>query len=129
MCNKIIKAKIKAKVEAFRTKSSVPELFHRTKVNLRKAIRDAMKALMGRFENKFSSNNSREIWSSIDSITNYKGPKTTVRSDDTTLPNKLSDYYARFDKGNLSSPFSDRNGDTTAPFNISVMRLRLNLSC
>ena len=39
-----------------------------------------------------------------------------MSSDYTTLPKKLSDYYARFDKGDVSSPFVARNGDTTSPF-------------
>ena len=78
---------------------------HRIMGDLRKAIRDAKKSLKDRLEKKFSSINSREIWFSIDSLTIYKGPKTTVSSDDTTLPNKLSDYYARFDNGNPNSNF------------------------
>ena len=84
-CNKIIKVKIKAKNENILTKSSDPELFHRTKVDLRKSIRDAKKALKDRLEKKFASNNSADIWSSIDSIANNKGPKTSVSSDDTTF--------------------------------------------
>ena len=43
LCNKTIKAKIKAKDKAFLTKSSDPELIHRTKGDLLKAIRDAKK--------------------------------------------------------------------------------------
>ena len=40
-CNKTIKAKIKAKGKDFRTKSNDRKLFHRTKVDLRKAVMDA----------------------------------------------------------------------------------------
>ena len=40
-CNKAIKAKIKVKDKAFQTKSSDPELFHPTKGDYCKAIRDA----------------------------------------------------------------------------------------
>ena len=57
---------------------------------------------------------------------NYKGPKTIVSSDDTTLPNKLNDYYAQFDKANLSCPFTAKNGDTAAPFNISMLSAKAN---
>ena len=44
-----------------------------------------------------------------------------MSSDDTTLQIKLSNYYTRFDKGNLSSPFFVRNGYATAPFNIDEL--------
>ena len=47
-----------------------------------------------RLEMSLTTNNSTGMWSSIDSITNFKGHKTTVSSDDTTLPNKVDGYYA-----------------------------------
>ena len=121
-CIKTIKAETKAK--AFLTKSSDQELNHRTKGDLLEAIRDAKKALRDRLEKKFASNNSRDIWSSIHSITKNKGHKTTVSSDHTNLQNKPNNYYARFDKGNLSSPFLARNSDTMAPFNISMQAVK-----
>ena len=67
-------------ITAFQMKSRT---FHQAKGNLRKANKDARKALKDRLEKKFASNNSRDIWSSIDSIMEFKGPKTTVSTDDT----------------------------------------------
>ena len=100
-CSKIFKSKD----EAIQAMSNDTKRFHRTKGDIRKPVRDAKGALKDRLEKKLASNNSRDIWSSIDSITSYKGLNTTVSSDDSTLPNKLCDYYVRFDKGNLCPSF------------------------
>ena len=46
-----------------------------------------------------------------------------MSSYDAAPQNKLCDYYVRFDKANVSSPFS-RNSYTMAPFSISVLAVK-----
>ena len=40
----------------------------------------------------------------MNTITQYKGSKRTVDSDDVTLPDKLNEFYARFDRENDTTP-------------------------
>lgn len=44
--------------------------------------------------NKLTTNNSRAVWKEI---TNYKKEPTSPPDEDPSLPDKLSDFYARFE--------------------------------
>ncbi|PIK41457.1 hypothetical protein BSL78_21686 [Apostichopus japonicus] len=59
-------------------------------------------------------------------ITNYKGVKRSADSDDAELPDKLNEFYTRFDKDNNSQPSPANNTDVTAPFVIDVTSVRNN---
>ncbi|XP_071831966.1 uncharacterized protein [Apostichopus japonicus] len=119
-CDKVIKAKLKAKDEAYRTKTTDPDLYHRAKSDLRKAIKKAKRAQKDRIEQKFQTANSREVWANIEAITQYKGVKRSVNTDDAALPDKLNEFYARFDRGNSNQPIPVNNGHATAPFNSDI---------
>ncbi|KAK0145614.1 hypothetical protein N1851_015471 [Merluccius polli] len=64
---------------------------------LLKSIRTAKKSHTEKFKNCYTGNDSRRMWQGIQAVTNYKGNKHTASTSDTTLPDKLNSFYARFD--------------------------------
>ena len=70
------------------------------KTSLNKAIREAKKKLKEKTEDKFESNNAKELWTNLGLITQYKAKPKTANENDPSLPNKLNEFYARFDREN-----------------------------
>ena len=78
-----------------------------------------------KLEENFSSGDSKQLWANMNIITQYKGPKKSTDSDDVTLPNKLNDFYARFDRNNLSTPAPlPSDDDTPLPLTITEHDVR-----
>ena len=65
------------------------------------------------------------MWTNISDITQYKGPRRTVDDSDATLPDRLSDFYSRFDKDNNTTPdYTPVPDGTPPPFTISEHEVR-----
>ena len=117
--------KLRAKDEAYRIKSSNPDLYHGRKAELRRAIKDAKRVQRELIETKFQSSNSRELWANIGLITQYKGLKRSFNTDDPSLANKLNEFYARFDRQNNCESFPKDNSNTnTAPLVIETTSVK-----
>lgn len=98
--NKVVRSRLVAKDQAFRDKESDPESYRRAKSDLNKAIRDTKREYKERIEDNFATDDPREAWANINLVTNYKGAKRSASTDDASLPDKLNEFYARFDKEN-----------------------------
>ena len=58
-----------------------------------------------KLEDQFKENNTREVWKNIQQLTNYKNRSPPAADEDPDLPNKLNQFYARFDTANhFTSP-------------------------
>ena len=56
----------------------------------------------------------------VSKVTNYKGPTRSVDTEDETLPDRLNDFYARFDRDNKTTPAPlPVSDDEPPPFIIS----------
>ena len=65
------------------------------------------------------------MWSNISKITHYKGPKRTVDDSDATLPDRLNEFYSRFDRDNNTTPvYTPVPDDAPPPFTISEHEVR-----
>ena len=115
--SKVIRAKIVAKDNA--------ETYRHAKRELKKAIREAKRSHRDRVEEKFQSGDSKALWSNINLITNYKGHSKTADPDDVTLPDRLNEFYARFDRDNNSQPsLAPRDDDDVTPLVITEHDVR-----
>ena len=63
-----------------------------------------IKGVDAKLEAIFYSRDSQNLWDNMNIITQYKGPKKLVNTDDVTLPDKLNTFYARFDRDNKTTP-------------------------
>ena len=92
-----VKMKIKAKNEAF--KSGNHQSFAKAKYELKRTIHKAKTAYGAKLEEQFSSNDTRSVWQGLQEATNYK-VKPNSNINDPNLPDKLNEFYCRFDHAN-----------------------------
>ncbi|KAI4875609.1 hypothetical protein NFI96_000891 [Prochilodus magdalenae] len=65
----------------------------------KKGIKEAKHSYKQRIEEHFENNNPRSMWNGIKALTDYK-TNTPQASDDTSLPDVLNQFFARFDNQN-----------------------------
>jgi hypothetical protein len=107
-----LKALVKAKEEAH--SSGDAAAFKRAKYDLEKAIRKAKWEYRQKLESQFQSNNTRDVWQGMQTITNYKKKAPPVDVSDKDLPDKLNEFYARFDRQN-TTPVTVQPPDPASP--------------
>ena len=120
--NTYIKHKLQAKQDAY--KDNDKDKYKNARYAAEKAIKTGKVKYPDKLEEILTTNNSKNIWQSLKVITNYKpSPKNTTITD-TTLPDKLDDFYSRFEKQNTILPSSVTN----LPPPASLLSQLLNLS-
>ena len=92
---KEVRNKLVAKNAAFR--SGDDEEFRRAKYDAHGAIARAKAEYKEKLEDQFASNNTHAVWQGLHTITQYKAKSATISSDP-TLPDRLNEFYARFDR-------------------------------
>ena len=98
--------------EAFRWGST--EDVKRLQKEARKDILQNKKKFRHKVEDSFASNNSRQLWSSLQTMTGYNPNKKSLVADDPRkLAHVLNCFYARFD----STDFSAERAATLAEVN------------
>ncbi|KAI4884175.1 hypothetical protein NFI96_007457 [Prochilodus magdalenae] len=95
--NKSVRALIKSRDEAFRSGDRLA--YSAARRNLKKGIKEAKHSYKQRIEEHFENNNPRSMWNGIKALTDYK-TNTPQASDDTSLPDVLNQFFARFDNQN-----------------------------
>ena len=99
--NKEIKEKIIAKDVAF--KSGDHTKFKIAKYDLQRCITHAKRNFKSKLEEEFKSGNSRTVWKGLQTITGYKQKPSAISSDNSSItPDKLNEFYARFDRQNIT---------------------------
>ena len=63
-------------------------------------MKAAKLAFKDKLEKNLDTDDTREVWSGVQTITNYKRSFKSISGNDPCLPDKLNDFYARFDKSN-----------------------------
>ena len=123
--NEKIKSKIKKKDQAYKTKHQDTDMYRTAKRELKKSIKEHKVKYKNKLESVFSSGDSKKLWSHMNEITNYKGTRQSLDNCDTSLPNKLNEFYARFDKDNNTSPVPEPiPEDAIPPFTVSEHQVR-----
>ena len=102
--NKNIRGKITHKDKTYRNRVSDPLTYRNAKHDLKVAISQHKRDYRDKIEGIFGSGDSKKLWSHIDLITQYKPKSRSAGSDDVTLPDKLNEFYSRFDLDNTTTP-------------------------
>ena len=111
---------------AYRTKDTDPDSFRKAKADWRRAVKSAKQDYKDKLESNFDTRDSRKLWANINLITQYKGPIKNIDSADSTLPNQLNDFYARFDRDNTSVPEFAMEGAADPAFLVREEDVRRN---
>lgn len=96
-----IKQLLRKKHQAF--KAGDMNQYKALKYSVNKAIRDAKIDYKEKLEDQFCLNNTRGVWQSLQTITQYK-QKPNTSDIDPSLPDRLNSFYSRFDEKNHSHP-------------------------
>ena len=89
---------LKARDSAFA--SGDTQAYSTARANLKRGIKRAKHEHKLRIEEHFANSDSRRMWQGIQAITNYKSTKSSPLSSDTSFPDELNSFYARFDREN-----------------------------
>ena len=117
--NTDIKDQMKLHEEAFREKDITKMKI--AKYNVRKSIKTAKRDYSAKLEDTFANNNTRAVWKGLQSVTNYKQKKPAPPDNHNIdfTPDKLNQYYARFDRlNNNPLPPPDPASPLPPPFKI-----------
>ena len=126
-CNGAIRKKLHEKEIAFR--SDDKPLRNKSKRELEKCIKRAKFQYKKKIEDNLTANNSRNVWTGLQTMTDYKMTRRSADTTDPTLPDTLNTFYSRFDTQqpptfNVTEPTT-----TTAPaFTIQESDVRRNFS-
>ncbi|XP_013397726.1 uncharacterized protein LOC106164376 [Lingula anatina] len=126
--DKNIKNLIKAKDQAYREKETDVAAYHKTKLDLKTAIKKAKKKMNSKIEQKFQSNSAKDLWDNIALVTQYKGSRRAVDTEDSTLPKKLNEFYSRFDRTNHTQVHTPTQGERVPPFTIQSWQVKCYFS-
>ncbi|KAJ8037354.1 hypothetical protein HOLleu_18152 [Holothuria leucospilota] len=116
----MIKAKIKAKDEAYRTKHIDPELYRFPKSYLRKAIMNAKRPRKIALSKPFTLQIPEKFDPTSRRLPSIKSTKRSVDTNDTSLPDKLNHFHTRFEKENDCQQAPFYQGNVISPFSIDV---------
>ena len=89
--------------------------------SLRKAIKQAKLRYRDKVESQFNGSDTRGMWQGLQSITDYKRKTSPVADHDVLLPDKLNNFFARFEDNtvSLSRPTTKTCGLSFTAANVS----------
>ena len=89
-----VRSLLKARDTSYRSGDRLA--YSRARAELKKGIKQAKLRYKQKIEDHFNNNNPRNMWRGIRTMTDYK-PSTQLASHDSTLPDTLNSFFARFD--------------------------------
>lgn len=128
--NREVRLLLKARDAAFR--SGDAQAYSSARANLKRGIKRAKHSHKLRIEEHFTYNSDpRRMWQGIQAITDYKPTYTFPPTSDTSLPDELNNFYARFDRDNQEAAIkavlsADHQPLTLAPTDVCAALSRIN---
>ncbi len=121
-----VRSLLRARDAAFR--SGDRALYSTARANLRRGIKAAKADYKGKIEGQL--NNPRQMWQSIQSLTNYKGSAAIPGDSDVALAEELNSFFARFESQAQYSvtppqaPLHPTPTSDTTPLTVEVVDVR-----
>ena len=120
--NTYIKHKLQANQDAYKDNDKVK--YKKAKYAAKKAAKTGKAKYRDKFEENLTTNNSENIWQGLKAIPNYKPSTKNATATDTNHPDRLNDFYSRFDKQNTTSPSSFTPSSSLPPFTVDEYVVR-----
>ncbi|GFS01994.1 reverse transcriptase [Elysia marginata] len=92
------------KNKAYRNKDRDPASFKKARLDLKKGIKEEKRKHRDKINGLFDTNDTKTLWSNLGQITQYNVRKQTDVPDDIALPDRLNNFYARFERDNNTKP-------------------------
>jgi hypothetical protein len=125
-CNGAVRTKLHEKEIAFQSDDKAAR--NKSKRCLEKCIRKAKFQYRNKIEENLTANNSRNVWTGLQTITDYKMTHKPAETTDKTLPDKLNTFYSRFNTQLPSLKVNDPTATSTPPFTVQESDVRRNFS-
>ena len=98
-----IRIELKARAAAFKERDTNPDTYKKSCYALRRTIKQAKRQVMIKIESYYTGSDARWMWQGLKNITDYKGKPRRELPSDTSLPNDLNAFYARFKASNTKA--------------------------
>ena len=98
-----IRTELKGRAAAFKVRDSNPEAYKKSRYALRRTIKQAKRQYRTKIESYYTSSNAHRMWQGLQTITDYKGKHSRELPSDTSLPDELNYFYARFEASNTET--------------------------
>ena len=90
-----IRTELNGRAAAFKEQDSNPKAYKKSRYALRRTIRQAKCQYRTKIESYYNGYDARRMWQGLQTITDYKWKHSRELPSDTSLPDKLNNFYAR----------------------------------
>jgi hypothetical protein len=123
---------LEGKAAAFKERNSNPDAYKKSCYALQRTIKQAKHQYRTEIESYYTGSNACRMWQGLQTITDYKGKHSRELPSDTSLPDKLNYFYARFEASNTeacmrASPVPDDCVSTLSVANVSKTFEQINI--
>ncbi|KAM9432956.1 uncharacterized protein ACWYII_016820 [Salvelinus alpinus] len=101
-----IRTELMGRAAAFKVRDSNPEADKKSCYALRRTIKQAKRQYRAKIESYYTGSDARQMWQGLQTITDYKGKHSHELPSDTSLPDELIHFYARFEASNTEACMS-----------------------
>jgi hypothetical protein len=98
-----IRTELKARAAAFKERDSNPEVYKKSCNALRQTIKKAKPQYRTKIKLYYTGSEARRMWQCLQTISDYKGKHSRELPSDTSLPDELNYFYARFEANNTET--------------------------
>jgi hypothetical protein len=98
-----IRTELKGRAAAFKEQDSNPEAYKKSRYALRRTIEQAKSQYRTRIESYYTGSDARQMWQGLQTITYNKGKHSRELPSDTSHPDELNYFYARFEASNTET--------------------------
>ena len=98
-----IRTELKGRAPAFKERDSNPEAYKKSRYALRQTIKQAKHQYRTKIESYYTSSDASRMWQGLQTIADYKGKHSRELPSDTSLPDKLNNFYARYKASNTET--------------------------
>ena len=98
-----IRTEIKGTAAAFKVRDSFQEAYNKSCSALQRTIKQAKRQYRAKIESYYTGSNARLMWQGLQTITDNKGKHSRKLPSDTSLPEELNLFYARFEACNTEA--------------------------
>ena len=97
------RTELKARAAAFKERDSNPEASKKSRNALRRTIKQAKRQYRTKIESYYTGSDARRMWQGLQTITDNKAKHSRELPSDTSLPDELNYFYARFKANNTET--------------------------
>jgi hypothetical protein len=103
--------------------------YKQCRYSLRKAIKQAKCQYSNKADSQFNGSDTRSMWQGLQEITDYKKKTSHVTETDVTLPDKLNNFFARFEDNTVPQSRPANKDCVPLPLPFSMADARKTFKC